>query len=654
MRQLALLSLLMVMLGSGCSPEPKAAAVGVDVTYSFRTGCITVHARDATAPDREDLRQVQVPPQRPPMEGPPTVHFAVFRKEDWSRTLELTIAARERSCDGNVMATEVHTVELPKEGIQRLAITFDVPDEDNDDYMPTSIGGTDCDDGDVTINPGMAEDCDTRDNNCNGQTDEGVLLTWYPDADTDSYGDQAAPPLTSCEDPSGTTRYVQNKLDCQDSDATIYPRDSTFLETRCDEVDNDCDGTVDDGFPLKGVACVNPCAGQFVCDVTRTTLTCNSPAQNWYYADADGDGAGVQSKPFPVCPEATPPAGTVANTDDCDDQDPHNRRGGTETCDGRDNTCDENRDENNACMGKGARERLDAELSNRNWRTVALSPDGTQVWLAGLNGVLAVSTNAGRTFTSKDGSCDSRNWRAAWVRPSDGHVFLVGESGYLAQHTGKDCINKARVGSQNNLRGIIGFESNSNTELYAVDLMGKMYLWVPGNAPLELFVLASHTLFDIHGLMPSQLLAAGGTSPNPSMVRIAEYSGTSGSAVRAHTLNLPQGYTGRLRAVWMGAPKLAYAVGDNGLVMKWDGERSWDVVDPPVGAENAAFTSVGMLDAHSIYVTDMAGRIYLRTSSRWLASPLFVTHQPIRDIAMVSPTEIWAVGNNGLVLHFAE
>ncbi|HMP86452.1 MAG TPA: putative metal-binding motif-containing protein, partial [Lacibacter sp.] len=43
----------------------------------------------------------------------------------------------------------------------------------------------DCNDNNAAINPGAAELCDGIDNNCNGQTDEGVQLTWYLDADGD-------------------------------------------------------------------------------------------------------------------------------------------------------------------------------------------------------------------------------------------------------------------------------------------------------------------------------------------------------------------------------------------------------------------------------------------------------------------------------------
>jgi Sulfatase-modifying factor enzyme 1/Putative metal-binding motif len=52
-------------------------------------------------------------------------------------------------------------------------------------------------------------------------------------------------------------------------------------ETRCDGKDGDCDGAVDDAFPLKGSACgddkLGVCkgSGSFVCNTAQTGLSCN-------------------------------------------------------------------------------------------------------------------------------------------------------------------------------------------------------------------------------------------------------------------------------------------------------------------------------------------------------------------------------------------
>src|SRR5690606_23282469 len=54
---------------------------------------------------------------------------------------------------------------------------------------PGFVGdNTDCNDMLAVVNPGAAEICDGLDNNCINGVDEGVELTFYRDADNDSYG----------------------------------------------------------------------------------------------------------------------------------------------------------------------------------------------------------------------------------------------------------------------------------------------------------------------------------------------------------------------------------------------------------------------------------------------------------------------------------
>lgn len=47
------------------------------------------------------------------------------------------------------------------------------PDNDGDGYDSSVCGGPDCNDGDSSIHPGVAEACDGKDNNCDGTVDNG-------------------------------------------------------------------------------------------------------------------------------------------------------------------------------------------------------------------------------------------------------------------------------------------------------------------------------------------------------------------------------------------------------------------------------------------------------------------------------------------------
>ena len=83
------------------------------------------------------------------------------------------------------------------------------------------------------------EVCDGLDNDCDGSTDEGVKSTFYRDADGDGYGD-ASLTTQACSAPTG---YVSDPNDCNDNNVNINPGATEV----CDGIDNDCDGSVDEG-----------------------------------------------------------------------------------------------------------------------------------------------------------------------------------------------------------------------------------------------------------------------------------------------------------------------------------------------------------------------------------------------------------------------
>ena len=137
-------------------------------------------------------------------------------------------------------------------------------DDDQDGYPADE----DCDDDDAAIHPGAEEECDGVDNDCDGQTDEGLLQTWYADADGDGYGD-ASQSEEACEQGEGL---ADNGQDCDDGDADINPD----AEELCNGWDDNCDGLADDEDPSL------------------------SAAPSWY-VDADGDGWGNEDYVVEAC-----------------------------------------------------------------------------------------------------------------------------------------------------------------------------------------------------------------------------------------------------------------------------------------------------------------------------------------------------------------
>ena len=147
-------------------------------------------------------------------------------------------------------------------------------------------GPQDCKDDKFTINPGAKEVCgDGADNDCDGVTDDGCPGSKDNDGDGHSVGGG-----------------VSSQPDCNDNDAKINP---DAKEICGDQIDNDCDFTVDDGCP--GVNC----------------------------QDSDGDSWGV---------------GTACKVSDCNDGDSTIYPYAAEVCgDGKDNNCNGTIDE--GCTG---------------------------------------------------------------------------------------------------------------------------------------------------------------------------------------------------------------------------------------------------------------------------------------------------------------
>ncbi len=105
----------------------------------------------------------------------------------------------------------------------------------------TATVNGDCNDTSATVNPSAAESCNNLDDNCNNQTDEGLPVgTYYQDLDNDGYGNTAVI-VQACAKPAG---YAVLDKDCNDLSANAYLGKTEICG---DGLDNNCDGTVDEG-----------------------------------------------------------------------------------------------------------------------------------------------------------------------------------------------------------------------------------------------------------------------------------------------------------------------------------------------------------------------------------------------------------------------
>ena len=173
-------------------------------------------------------------------------------------------------------------------------------DRDGDGY----ISDIDCDDLNAAVAPSAIEICDGIDNNCNGLVDELPTFQYFADQDLDGFGDGNFS-IDTCLvfPPPG---FVYNNQDCDDQDPNINPNQ----DESCDNVDNNCDGQIDEELPLYT-----------------------------YYLDVDRDGFGDVNQPIDTCISFSP-VGYAINHLDCNDNDDMVNPNQTESCDGLDNNCD--------------------------------------------------------------------------------------------------------------------------------------------------------------------------------------------------------------------------------------------------------------------------------------------------------------------------
>ncbi|WNG38390.1 hypothetical protein F0U61_35465 [Archangium violaceum] len=152
---------------SGCDAD-HPCQVRVLLSYDgFRPGCVTLRLADAEA----SSKTLELPVEPAVLAGKGTREVGFIHRVDWSHSVVVTASARERSCDGQEVATATARVDVPDKGTVELSLDLSARDEDGDGYVSTASGGTDCDDRSASIAAGLEERCDFLDNNCDTRVD---------------------------------------------------------------------------------------------------------------------------------------------------------------------------------------------------------------------------------------------------------------------------------------------------------------------------------------------------------------------------------------------------------------------------------------------------------------------------------------------------
>jgi hypothetical protein len=217
----------------------------------------------------------------------------------------------------------------------------------------------------------VTETCNGVDDDCDGQTDEDVSTAVACDI-VNAFG--RCPGLTYCvagsETCVGTTPVAEicDGLD-QNCDGTVdegLPDLDADGQADCMDLDDDSDGTVDGEDcdarnPQRSKSATEQCNGvDDDCDGTLDEE--NAVGCVTWFQDIDGDGKGSRLMPGRcLCAAASAAYYTVQNTEDCDDFDGAVHPGATEVCNGVDDSCNGTIDEGvqapcggcvNACLLK--------------------------------------------------------------------------------------------------------------------------------------------------------------------------------------------------------------------------------------------------------------------------------------------------------------
>ncbi len=298
---------------------------------------------------------------------------------------------------------------------------------------------TDCNDANNLINPSVAEICNGMDDDCSGAADNGLtFITYYTDADADTYGSISDPGISSCNVIGSAST---NNSDCNDADASVHPA----TEEACNGVDDDCNSFTDDGLVF---------------------IT--------YYPDADADNYGNAAA------TGTSSCNVIAGVEDhtdCNDANAAIHPGVTEICNTLDDDCNSLTDDNISV-------------------TISISAGGATTFCQGENVVLTATYTGATLQWKKDGSNIAGATSPTYTATKKGNYSCVTNSacGNATSSAINVTVNKNPPASIT-AGGPTTFCAGGSVTLTANAGAGLTYKWYKGNTPVAGATSISYTAF---------------------------------------------------------------------------------------------------------------------------------------------------------------
>ena len=437
--------------------------------------------------------------------------------------------------------------------------------------------------------------------------------------------------------------YISNQAtlpgtDCREGNANIHPKPGG--ETLCDGEDDDCNGVADDTNFHVGQACSSgPCQGAVVCDGLTQTRCSAALADFWEDKDRDDYGGVFLGT---IC---GPDAGLAADGGDCNDDDPGVHPGALEVCNGKDDDCNGATDD---FGGTCSRSVVPATAG-----LVAVS--GAQpgrAWAAGDGGGIYI-LNADGGVQSRSGTCGTTDWLAIWVDAQD-RAYVGGQLSHVGYAGASSTCTTSTVSPATPLNGVWGYpKANGATQAFYVASSGDLQYWAPPASTIDLYHIGDFDMRSLDGIAPYPMIATGWLTTS-GLVHPEVWINPDGGGFFGQGVEPLVGTGRRLLSVRMPRANLAYACGDKGSVVAYDGV-GWIKLPAP-SADLPDLTSIAAFDESHVYVAGSdakASSVWSWNGAAWKelmrVSPDAGT---VRAVGGTGPGDLWVVGT-GNAWHIA-